>query len=42
MATTICKFLKIFRGSMPPDPPRAFSILNAGMLQSDSAKKTHA
>ena len=24
MATTVCKFLKIFRGSLPPDPPQPF------------------
>ena len=28
MAITVCKFSKLFRGSMPPDPPRAFFILN--------------
>ena len=37
MVTTVCKLSKIFRGSMPPDPPRAFFILN--MLQNDSAGK---
>ena len=37
MATTACKFPKIFRGSMPPDPPRASFILN--MLQNDFAGK---
>ena len=28
MATTVCKFLKIFRGSMPPYPPKVFFIPN--------------
>ena len=37
MATSVCKCSKIFRGSMPPDPPRAFFILN--MLQNNSAGK---
>ena len=37
MATTIRKFSKIFRGSMPPAPPRVFFILN--MLQNNSAGK---
>ena len=26
MAITACKFSKIFQGSMPPDPPRAFLV----------------
>ena len=26
IAITACTFSKIFRGSMPPDPPRAFSL----------------
>ena len=37
MATTVRKFSKIFRGSMLPDPPKAFFILN--MLQNISAEK---
>ena len=37
MATTVCKFSKIFRGSMPPDSPRAVFILN--ILENDSARK---
>ena len=27
MVTTVCKLSKIFRGSIAPDPPRAFFIL---------------
>ena len=37
MATTVCKFSKIFRGRHAPGPPRAFFILN--MLQNNSAEK---
>ena len=40
MATTVCKFSKIFRGSMPPDSPRAVFILN--ILENDSARKKNA
>ena len=39
MATAVCKFSKIFWGSMPPDPPRAFFILN---MLSNSAGKNYA
>ena len=37
MAATLCKFSKILWGSMPPNPTRAFCILN--MLQNNSAQK---
>ena len=37
MAPTVCKFSKIFRGSMPPDTPKIFFILS--ILQNHSAKK---
>ena len=37
MTNTACKFFKKFRGSMPPDPPRAFLIFN--MLQNNFAEK---
>ena len=34
MVSTVCKFSKVFRGSMPPHPPRAFfsSIYNEMIL----------
>ena len=35
---TACKFSKIFRGSMPPDPLELFLFLN--QLQISSAEKT--
>ena len=37
IATTIRKFSKFFRGSKPPDLPRAFFILN--LLHNNSAEK---
>ena len=37
MASTVCKFSKIFRGSMPQDAPRVFFIFY--MLQNDSQVK---
>ena len=36
MATTVCKFSKMFRGSKPPYSLRVFFILH--MLQNSSAK----
>ena len=37
MAATACKISENFRGSVPPDSPTAFFILN--MLQNNSAEK---
>ena len=37
MATTVCKFSKIFWGSMPPDPPRAIFILNINQIKIKSS-----
>ena len=37
MAITACKFSKIYRGSMPPDPLKPFVFLN--QLQISSAEK---
>ena len=38
MATTLYTFSKMFRASVPPDPPRSFFIPN--MLQNNSAEKS--
>ena len=37
MAITVCKFSKIFRGSMPPDSPRVILLLK--LLKINYARK---
>ena len=38
MATAVCEFSKLFWGSMSPDPPRAFFIVNIYIRQNNSAQ----